>query len=189
MPVNPTSFTYAPQATDDIFLSPATGLTEDARGVVLLAVMANDLAGLAKTLYSVDDGVVGGGTPTDLLVKDAVRAEALTTDTSQSGARIWITADGRVGYDAGTLNAAFVQQLQSLNAGEVLTDSFTYAIQMANGAVSWATAVVQFAGANDAPVIAGVVLGNAVEDGAALTLDALARASDADRGAVLQVVN
>ena len=189
MPVNPISFVNTPQATDDLFLASRTGLSEDARGVVLLDVMANDLAGQAKTLYAVDDGVIGGGTPMDLLVRDTARTEALSTDTSRAGAKIWITADGRVGYDAGTLNAAFLQQLQSLNAGEVLTDTFTYAVQMANGAVSWATAVVQFAGANDAPVVAGVVLGSAVEDGSSVTLDALARASDVDRGTVLHVVD
>lgn len=191
MAINVTSFGNTPQAGDDLFLSGATGLTEDSTNIVWLKVMLNDSGGAAKTLYSLDDGLSGGTTlrPTDLLVQDTARTEALSTDTSRGGARIWITSDGQVGYDAGTLSGAFTQQLQALNAGEYLYDSFTYAIRLGNGTLSWATATLQFAGANDAPVVTGAVLGNAVEDGAALTLDALANASDVDAGAVLSVVD
>ncbi|HYD76025.1 VCBS domain-containing protein [Ramlibacter sp.] len=191
MAINVTSFGNTPQAGDDLFLSGATELTEDSTCVVWLDVMLNDKGGAAKTLYALDDGLSDGTTlrPVDLLVQDTARTEALSTDTSLAGARIWITSDGRVGYDPGTLGEAFAQQLQSLNAGEYLYDSFTYAIRLGNGTLSWATATIQFAGANDAPVVTGAVVGNAVEDGAALTLDALANASDVDAGAVLSVVD
>ena len=158
--------------------------------MVLLDVMANDLGGAAKTLYALDNGIsAGGASPTDLMVQDTCRAEALSTDTSLAGARIWITNDGKVGYDTATLSQPFLDQLQALNAGQVLTDSFTYAIRLGNGTLSWATATVQFAGRNDAPTVSGAVLGNAVEDGRARTLDALANAHDVDSGAVLSVVN
>jgi VCBS repeat-containing protein len=113
--------------------------------------MANDLGGAAKTLYSLDDGTnsTGALSPTDLLTQDIARTEALTTDRSAQGAKIWITADGRVGYDAATLSAAFQNQLQHLAAGQFLTDTFTYAIRLGNGTLSWATATVQIAGVND----------------------------------------
>jgi VCBS repeat-containing protein len=44
-------------------------------------------------------------------------------------------------------------------------------------------------GTNDAPVITGAVSGNATEDGAAVTLNALANASDVDDNTTLSVVN
>jgi hypothetical protein len=56
MAVNTTSFMNTPQAGDDYFYAVTTGLTEDSLGITFLAVMANDLGGNAKTLYSIDDG-------------------------------------------------------------------------------------------------------------------------------------
>ena len=111
--------------------------------------MANDRGGAAKTLYSIDDGTKGMGvlSPADLLTQDIVRTEALTTDSSAHGAKIWITADGKVGYDACTLSADFKAQLQHLAAGDFLTVQFTHAIRLGNGTLSWATATVQIAGA------------------------------------------
>jgi hypothetical protein len=42
---------------------------------------------------------------------------------------------------------------------------------------------------NDAPAVAGPVVGNATEDGPAVALDALANAADTDHGAVLSVTH
>jgi hypothetical protein len=135
MPINTTSILNTPQAGDDLFTSATTGLTEDSLFISCLAVMANDLGGAAKTLYSIDNGTTSIGvlSPTDLLTQDTVRTEALNTDLSAHGAKIWITADGKVGYDAATLSAAFTDQLQHLSAGQFLTDTFTYAIRLGNG--------------------------------------------------------
>jgi VCBS repeat-containing protein len=154
MAINTTSFANTPQAKDDIFL----GLNEDSTNIVMLNVMANDLAGGAKILWSIDDGTSGTSTTsqTDLLQQDTVRTEALSLDKSSNGARIWITTDGQVGYDASTLSAGFRAQLQSLQQGETYYDTFTYAIRMANGTLSWATAKVQFVGSNDGPSLAAV---------------------------------
>ncbi|WFU68210.1 VCBS domain-containing protein [Bradyrhizobium brasilense] len=128
--------------------------------------MANDLGGNSKSLFSVDNSISAGGiSPTDLITQDTARAEATTGDTSLYGAKIWITSDGKVGYDATTLSAAFKAQLDALQSGQVLTDTFTYAIRLGNGTLSWATATVQFAGANDAAVISGTTIGTAVEAG------------------------
>jgi VCBS repeat-containing protein len=152
------SFTNTPQAQDDNFASALTGLTEDSSAVVYLDVMANDLGGNAKSLWSVDNGVNNSGAMSgyiagDLLVQDTARIEAMSSDTSLNGARIWITADGKVGYDPSTLSAAFKAHLQALAVGQDATDSFIYAIRLGNGTLSWATAVVHFQGLNDAPVI------------------------------------
>ncbi|EJN23092.1 VCBS repeat-containing protein [Pseudomonas sp. GM79] len=154
-----TSLSNTPQAQDDIFTAGVIGtstaaITEDLLGVVYLDVMSNDLGGSAKTLWSLDDATsLSTATkvyaPADLLVQDTGRIEATSTDTSFNGAKIWITSDGKVGYDAATLSTAFKAQLQALAAGGSLTDSFTYAIRLGNGTLSWATAQVQFAGMND----------------------------------------
>src|SRR5206468_11538434 len=114
------SFLNTPQAADDVFTSATTGLTEDRLCITYLAVMANDQGGAAKTLYSIDNGTnsIGVLSPTDLLTQDTVRTEALSTDCSAQGAKIWITTDGKVGYDAHTLSSAFQDQLQHLSAGQ-----------------------------------------------------------------------
>ncbi|TIW71635.1 MAG: hypothetical protein E5V58_18520, partial [Mesorhizobium sp.] len=65
-----TSFSNTPQAKDDTFL-----YSEDAGGVLILNVLANDLGGAAKTLYSIDDNVSATTAtktyaPADLLTRD-----------------------------------------------------------------------------------------------------------------------
>src|SRR5947207_14382437 len=111
-----TSFSNTPQATDDVFttgVSVTTGavitLTEDNVQAVIFDVMANDLGGNAKTLFSIDNGInntgaMSGYSAADLLTQDTARAEATSGDTSLNGAKIWITADGKVGYDATALS-------------------------------------------------------------------------------------
>ena len=90
-----TSFSNTPQAQCDLFTYSITGLTEDT-GTIYLSVLANDLGGTAKTLYSVDDGTSTGPTSySDLLQKDVA---GLSSDTSAMGARIWVNTDGTVGY-------------------------------------------------------------------------------------------
>ncbi|URM27684.1 VCBS domain-containing protein [Pseudomonas frederiksbergensis] len=170
-----TSLSNTPQAQDDIFTTGVIGtssaaITEDLLGVVYLDVMSNDLGGSAKTLWSLDDATsLSTATkvyaPADLLVQDTGRIEATSTDTSSNGAKIWITSDGKVGYDAATLSTAFKAQLQALAGGASLTDSFTYAIRLGNGTLSWATAQVQFAGANDSVTMSlGAQAGTVTED-------------------------
>ncbi|WP_447788817.1 VCBS domain-containing protein [Pseudomonas farris] len=170
-----TSLSNTPQAQDDIFTTGVIGtstgaITEDLLGVVYLDVMSNDLGGSAKTLWSLDDATsLSTATkvyaPADLLVQDTGRIEATSTDTSFNGAKIWITSDGKVGYDAATLSTAFKAQLQSLAGGGSLTDTFTYAIRLGNGTLSWATAQVQFAGMNDSVTMSiGVQAGTVTED-------------------------
>ncbi|WDH54757.1 VCBS domain-containing protein [Pseudomonas chlororaphis] len=172
-----TSFSNTPQAQDDIFTTGVIGtssasITEDLLGVVYLDVMSNDLGGNAKTLWSLDNATsLSTATkvyaPADLLVQDTSRVEATSSDTSFNGAKIWITSDGKVGYDAATLSTVFKAQLQALAAGASLTDSFTYAIRLGNGTLSWATAQVQFAGANDSVTMSlGAQAGTVTEDAA-----------------------
>ncbi|WP_421666795.1 VCBS domain-containing protein [Pseudomonas chlororaphis] len=158
--------------TTGVIGTSSAAITEDLLGVVYLDVMSNDLGGNAKTLWSLDNATsLSTATkvyaPADLLVQDTSRAEATSSDTSFNGAKIWITSDGKVGYDAATLSTAFKAQLQALAAGASLTDSFTYAIRLGNGTLSWATAQVQFAGANDSVTMSlGAQAGSVTEDAA-----------------------
>src|SRR4029079_4660578 len=98
--------------------------------------------------------------PADLLVKDTVfstePANSPAADHSEQGARIWIGPDGNVHYDKGDIEA----KLQGLAEGGSLTDHFTYAIQLGNGTLSWATVTLVFTGKNDAPVINTIVQTN-----------------------------
>ncbi|WP_395006421.1 VCBS domain-containing protein, partial [Undibacterium sp.] len=158
MKVNTTSFSHTPQAKDDLIDFSTTGLTEDTILPIFLNVMGNDLGGNAKTLWSLDDAN-SASTPTsiyapaDLIAQDIARTEAASVDYSANGAHIWITSDGRVGYNLTTANPTFKAALQALAVGEFLTDTFTYAIRMGNGTLSWATATVKIAGSNDAILI------------------------------------
>ncbi|UPJ25673.1 VCBS domain-containing protein [Bradyrhizobium sp. CW1] len=160
------SFGNTPQANTDIF-----SFAEDASNILILNVLANDLGGAAKTLFSLDDGMSSSAStknyaPADLLVKDVAYSSdaagmAATGDRSALGARIWIEADGTVHYDKGDINV----QLQALATGQTLTDTFTYAIQLGNGTLSWATVTLQFNGANDSVFItSSPQSGSVVED-------------------------
>jgi VCBS repeat-containing protein len=91
---------------------------------------------------------------------------AVVQDGPQHGA-LTLNADGSFSYQAAAnYNGA---------------DSFTYVTHDAFGAVSGVqTVALNVAAVNDAPVVAGPVTGAANEDGPAVGLDALARASDID---------
>jgi VCBS repeat-containing protein len=158
---NTTNVSNHPQAHDDAFNATASG-------TFTFDVMANDLGGAGKHLYSLNQ---------------SNPVAVATSGTSAMGAQVSIV-DGQVVYSAN--NAA----ISALAAGETVVDTFTYTIQMGNnGALSVATVSVTLTGLNDAPVVIGAVSGLAVEDGPAVTLNALANASDVDHGTVLQVAS
>lgn len=176
------SFSNTPQAVDDTF-----NLFADLSGIVSFAVLANDLGGNAKTLWSIDNSIStnaytsanGGYAPTDLLTKDTAYAtslsgDALSNDTSFLGARIWINSNGTIGYDAANISS----QLQALSAGEILADKFTYAIRLGNGTLSWATATINFTGVNKTPVAVADV--NAVMEDTTLATGGNVLSNDTD---------
>jgi VCBS repeat-containing protein len=175
MAISPVSFNNTPQAVDDSFSAALTGLTEDSTNTILLAVMANDLGGQAKTLYSLDDGIENEGSTTsaDLLVKDIVGVNSL----SQYGATIAIRADGKVAY---SMTAASRAHFASLGEGEIGHDTFTYAIRLGNGTLSWATATVEIKGVNDAAQISGATNAAVAEDDAPNTTSGTLSSSDVD---------
>ena len=156
-----TSFMNTPQATDDTYVA-----LED--GIYSFDVMADDLGGNAKTLWSVDDANMDGtttlnadGTATsttagngvlDLTVQDVAGVK----EKSALGASIWIE-NGKIKYDTSSLDW--------LAAGQSATDTFTYAIRLSNGTLSWATVTVKLTGSNDGPTITSAAQsGHVTED-------------------------
>ncbi|MCC2096496.1 MAG: VCBS domain-containing protein [Hyphomicrobiales bacterium] len=167
------SFQNTPHARDDYFSAAVTGLAADG-GIAVLDVMGNDLGGHAKTLWSLDDGVngtgmMGGYVAGDLLTPTLMSFSAL-------GATLSITDSGEIAYDQSTIDQA---DLPSLAEGEYIEDTFIYAIRLANGALSWATATVEIAGTNDAPSLAAG-FANAFEDGPAVSVNLSLLGSDVD---------
>jgi VCBS repeat-containing protein len=130
-------------------------------GIYTFDLLAQDGAGAKTTLWALDDGTssltkIGTSNvyvPTDIMTQDTARTEATSADTSANGAKIWIGTDSKVHYDASTLSDSFKTALHHLGVGESSSDTFTYAIKMSNGTVSYNTVTVNWSGSNDAVVI------------------------------------
>ena len=168
MPTQPTgggsvtSFTNTPQAKDDsyAFLEDAlranTSLYNAATGTILLDVMANDLGGSAKTLFSVEDG---DGNPItadfDLLAKDVNAAGFSSWEVTFAGNWVRIN-NGKIEYRIadGSGVPGNGRSVDSLTAGQVFADQFVYAIRLGNGTLSEATVKINITGANDNASIA-----------------------------------
>ena len=97
-----------------------------------------------------------------------------------------MSASGSYTY---TLNNS-ANNVQSLAAGQQVTETFSYqAADQLGAAGGSASLKITITGTNDAPVVSGAVTGSALEGGAAVTVNALANASDVDAGNTLSVVN
>src|SRR5215218_15187 len=149
------SFSLTPQAKDDTYILTEQGLldgiysgaTLQADGSTLaLNVMANDLGGTAKTMYSVDDNT------TSLLTKDAD-----VTPTGDYTTAWECTANGnQMRIVNGMVEFRFVDHWQNgepvvtnihtLDTNQTLTDTFMYAIRLSNGTLSWASVTVSITG-------------------------------------------
>ena len=143
---NAVSMSKTPQAKDDV-----AATSEDS--ALLLDVLANDLGGAAKKLYSLDQS-----NPFNVA----------TAALSQFGATIQIV-DGKIVYDP-TGSA----QLQALAAGQTVVDTFSYAIRLGNGTLSIATVQITVNGAaepvvNHAPVLASPIANQSFDEDSALS--------------------
>ncbi|WP_292442532.1 VCBS domain-containing protein [Mesorhizobium sp.] len=155
-----TSFSNTPQATNDVF-----NYTEDnvvivsaLQSIILLDVMANDLGGAAKTLYSVDDGTSASTAtkqyaPIDLTTQDVQATGISAWEDVGNGVSIRIN-NGKVEMDLSQylLQHGF-SSLQALGAGDHINETFTYAIKLGNGTLSWASVSVNIQGTNDGATI------------------------------------
>ncbi|TAU10697.1 hypothetical protein ELI49_13610 [Rhizobium ruizarguesonis] len=155
-----TSFSNTPQAKDDSYI-----WTEDqllslqlynaATKTITLDVMSNDLGGNAKSLFSVDDG---DGNPItadyELLAKDVGANGASAWEKTLLGNWVRIN-NGKIEYrlSDGSGIAGSGADINTLSAGEILKDSFVYAIRLGNGTLSEANVSIAITGANDAASI------------------------------------
>ena len=157
-----TSFTNTPQAKDDnyLFLEDVLRTTRHSTTLPprssLLDVMANDLGGNAKSLFSVEDG---DGNPItadfDLLAKDVNAAGISHWECTLGGNWVRIN-NGKIEYVIadGSGIPGQGRSVNSLTAGRISADQFVYAIRLGNGTLSEATVKINITGAQDAASIA-----------------------------------
>ena len=169
------SFSNTPQAKDDWFsftedaLMNNSLLYNQATDTLTLDVMSNDLAGGAKSLFSIDDGYgnqINDLATTDLLTNSNFSAWQTTANGN------WIRIfNGKIEYRLSDGHGG-TRDINSLTAGEVLADSFTYAIKMGNnGTLSWATVHITLTGSNDGATITGTATGSVIEAGGLANAD------------------
>ena len=162
-----TSFSNAPQASGDLFnLTEDTAVVVGSTGactIISLDVMANDSGGAAKSLYSIDDGESASTAtktyaPIDLTkVETWVGGVSAWEPSGTPGIMIRLNSlTGKVEMDLTQYLADHGwSSLDAMNAGDSINESFTYAIRLGNGTLSWAKADIHIVGSNDAAVISG----------------------------------
>ncbi|WP_189417194.1 VCBS domain-containing protein [Mesorhizobium sp. M1C.F.Ca.ET.193.01.1.1] len=156
-----TSFSNTPQAQNDVFnyTEDTAVIVSGSQSSILLDVLANDLGGNAKTLYSIDDGTSATTStkqyaPLDLTTQDYQTSGISSWESIGDGVRIRIN-NGKVEMDL----SQYLQQhygvasLQALGAGDHINETFTYAIKLANGTLSWASVSVNIQGTNDGATV------------------------------------
>ncbi|HEX8667190.1 MAG TPA: VCBS domain-containing protein [Allosphingosinicella sp.] len=163
----PIKLSAAPLSADDRFTFSETAATS----ALILDVRANDGKNAGKTLYALDNGQSA-----DLANGDAIAA---TGDRSALGASISITANGTVRYDPAAISAL----IDALAPGQILEDSFLYALQTSTTAGQWSTVRITFTGTNDVPVATADVA--ALPEGSVLSGNVGSNDRDVDNGAIL----
>ena len=159
------SFSNTPQAVDDTYsyLEDQLGLLTSG-SLVILDVMADDLGGKAKTLFSIDDGSGNPLNLTDLLNADGLVNGVSAWETTASGNLVRIN-NGKLELDLShDLAAIGGMNINSLAAGDYIHDTFVYAIRLGNGTLSWAHVTFDVYGQNDAATISGDTAGALSED-------------------------
>ncbi|WFP61361.1 VCBS domain-containing protein [Mesorhizobium sp. WSM4904] len=165
-----TSFSNTPQAQNDVFnyTEDTVVIVSPSQSIILLDVLANDLGGNAKTLYSIDDGQSASTStkqyaPIDLTTQDVQASGISAWESIADGVLIRIN-NGKVEMDLSAyLTAHGFSSLQALGENDHINETFTYAIKLGNGTLSWASVSVNIQGSNDgATITAAPVVDNAV---------------------------
>ena len=186
-----TSFGNTPQGKDDSFTWTedqliALSLYNSTTNTITLNVMANDLGGNAKTLWSIDDGNGNALAPdSPLLIGDAANGVSAWEITASGN---WTRINnGKIEYriSDGTGVAGAGVSVDTLVAGQSIDDQFVYAIRLGNGTLSQARVTVKIQGQNDAATItaSGSFTGTVKEDTALQTsASGTLAVSDVDNG-------
>lgn len=112
--------------------------------------------------------------------------------TSGSGTLVPTIGNVATGDGKGTVSWTYTVlagALDDLAAGQTITQIYQVTVTDSSGAAVTKDVTITLTGTNDAPVVSGAVTGAAAEDGAAVTLSALAKASDVDAGTTLSVIS
>ncbi|TPL85039.1 adhesin, partial [Mesorhizobium sp. B2-3-12] len=157
------SFSNTPQANDDVFnyTEDTVVLASGSQTIIVLDVMANDQGGNAKSLFSVDDGISASTAtkqyaPVDLTTQDVQATGISAWESIGGGVSIRIN-NGKVEMDlSGYLAAHGFASLQAMGAGDQINETFTYAIKLGNGTLSWASVSVNIQGTNDGAIITAI---------------------------------
>ena len=179
------------------------GLAAGASEIVTIGYTVRDEQGatatatVAITVTGTNDAPVVTGPVTGSAIEDgaAVVLSALANASDADAGTMLTVALGDalpagVTYDAAAKTFRLdpsAPVFQSLAAGQTTTVAYDYSVSDGMTAVA-AQVRWTVTGTNDAPLVAGTVAGSATEDGAAVTLAALANASDSDSGTILSVV-
>jgi VCBS repeat-containing protein len=149
--------------------------------VLSLNVLANDRAGHAARLYSIDDGG-GWGFDWALLARDVGRDGTSPWEATDNGNLIRIN-HGQIELDLShSLTALGATDFNSMAAGDVIDDDFVYAIRLGYGRLSEAHVHVHVDGVNDPATISGASTGTVTEDGAVQTAHGALSVTDPDHG-------
>lgn len=136
------SFKYHNAKNDTFNFTPQAG-----SNILTLDVMANDQGGAKNTLFSVDSSATPDA---DLIQRDASYSSVsaiVNWETSSNGARYAIV-NGKIAYDYTSIYG-----YDYMPVGTVITDTITYAIQLSNGHLSFATSTINLTVTDAAPVI------------------------------------
>lgn len=139
---------------------------------------------------------LGGGRMTETLTWASLDGGATRLAFGQAyalgstGATVVLNADGSYSIDASGADALAAGQSAPFVVTYGVAQTYFDAAGRQVGQLSETSALsFDVKGVNDAPVVSGLVIGAAVEDGAVSALNALANASDIDDGDVLGVVD
>lgn len=143
--------------------------------IIQLNVTANDSVGKNAQIWSVDDGI---NSATDLLASDVTKNGQVsfwTQDLMTAKGNELRIVNGKVQLDiAHSLAVLGYTSVDQLTKGQVITDSFTYAVQNATtGQLVWTTVNFSLSGegmaANTVAVIEGIVSVQVNEEGDSLS--------------------
>ena len=134
----------------------------------------NDSAAVTEDQYGIINVLSNDSTGGD--VGDALTVSGVAA-TSSLGVALSVNANGTINY-----NAAGSAYLQTLKAGQTITDSFTYTVTDQGGLTDTATVTVTITGVNDAPTVAAMIADMATAEDAAFTLATAGNFADIDVG-------
>jgi len=149
------SFTNTPQAKDDTYtyledlLRNNSTLYNVVTNTITLDVMANDLGGNAKTLFSVEDGDGNALTADYTLLAKDVGSNGCSA-WEETFCHNWVRINnGKIEYRIadGTGIPGSGRSVDSLTDGQNFNDQFVYAIRLGNGTLSEATVKIHITGA------------------------------------------